>query len=84
MLIVRAKREWETSRPAGIEAFVLLTVLLYFLVVSALLYMVHPWYWLPTLLFGTVMSGVGVGAVADHVCRCARTQRALVRGKALE
>jgi hypothetical protein len=63
VLAVAAWRTWRRAGRAPAEGLVLLTVLAYFGGTSAALTEPTGRYYIPTLFLGTVLSGVGIGAI---------------------
>jgi Dolichyl-phosphate-mannose-protein mannosyltransferase len=62
VLLARSRRVWQRSGRIPAEGLVLVTALLYFVGVSAGLFLGRPRYLVPTLLLGTLLSGVGLSA----------------------
>ena len=70
-LLVRAWRGWRRQGQVSADALVLLTVLVYFAGVSAAILWAVETYLVPTLLLGTLLSGLGLAAVVGQLPRLA-------------
>jgi hypothetical protein len=66
-LAVRTRRGWRRTGQLPAEGLVLLTILTYFAGVSAGLLLDFDRYYVPTLLLGTVLSGIGCAVAAGRV-----------------
>src|SRR5205823_349302 len=62
-LVVPIWRGWRANRSILAEGLVVLTALAYFVGISSGLLVNYPRYFLPTLLFGTLFSGLGLAAL---------------------
>jgi 4-amino-4-deoxy-L-arabinose transferase-like glycosyltransferase len=66
-LLVRIRRSWRRTGALPAEGLVLLTVLVYFVGVSAGLLLGWTNYFLPTFLLGSLLSGLGLSALAREL-----------------
>jgi 4-amino-4-deoxy-L-arabinose transferase-like glycosyltransferase len=66
-LIHRTLRDWWQSAVLSTDTLVLLTVLCYFAGVSAGLLLAFERYFLPTLLLGALLSGLGLSAITRRL-----------------
>ena len=67
VLLVRLERGWRSARRLPIEGFALLSVLTYYAGISAGLGLAFEQYFVPTLVLGTVLSGLGVATIAGRL-----------------
>jgi hypothetical protein len=79
-LLVGAWRSWRRAGLAPPEGLILLTALAYYAGTSAFLYLAWDRYLVPTLLIGTLFSGLGVAAMLRQVVS-ARAASARVAGR---
>jgi len=75
VLLTKTWRGWRVAGRLPAESLILLTVLAYFAGTSAGLYNFHPRYFVPTLLLGTLLSGLGAAALGDFGLKLARPGR---------
>jgi hypothetical protein len=67
VLIHRTLREWSENGVISADGFVLLTVLCYFTGVSAGLLLAFERYFVPPLLLGALLSGLGLSAITGRL-----------------
>jgi hypothetical protein len=67
VLLARTWRGWRRTSHIPAEGLVLVTVLAYFVGVTAGLLLAWPHYLVPTFLLGTVLSGLGLSAVTHSL-----------------
>ena len=63
----RARQRWRHEHHFGTEAWVILVVLVYYVGTSIPLSIVWRRYFIPTLLLGTLLSGLGVGVIVRQI-----------------
>jgi hypothetical protein len=69
VLLARARRGWRRDGGVSAEGLVVLTVLAYFAGTTVGLVMAWDRYFVPTLVLGVLLSGIGLGAFAGWIAR---------------
>jgi 4-amino-4-deoxy-L-arabinose transferase-like glycosyltransferase len=75
LLLSRTWRYWTRSLRLPVDAFVLVTALVYVAAIAVTLHVYWSRYLVPTFVFGSLLAGIGVGVVSDWI-RTSVTRRA--------
>jgi hypothetical protein len=65
----QTKTGWQRERMLGANAFVLVTIAVYFIGIGAGLTLTRSRYWVPTLIMGCVLAGIGLSSVIHLLVR---------------